>query len=98
MSQLKLSNQLVDQLRQMLIEHDEAANDPGVASQYLAAVVGFLLGQQDMPPERKSDILEELGAFMKHVSDDVDSQRRQPAPPPSPPPQEAFGIWKPPSS
>lgn len=98
MSQLKLSTQLVDQLQQTLIQHDEAASDPGVSSQYLAAVVGFLLGQQDMPKDRKNDILQELSAFMQHVADDVDQQRQQAAPPPPPPQQEAFGIWKPPGS
>lgn len=98
MSQLKLSTQLVDQLQQTLVQHDEAASDPGVASQYLAAVVGFLLGQQEMPKERKSDIIKELSAFMQHVADDVDRQRQQAAPAPPPQQQEAFGIWKPPAS
>lgn len=99
MSQLKLSAQLVEQMQQMLVQHDESASDPGVASQYLAAIVGFLLGQQDMPADRKQEILEELGAFMKHVADDVEKQRSQAAPPPpARPPQEAFGIWKPPAS
>jgi len=93
MSQLNLSNQLVQQLLSVLESHDEAASDPGVASQYLSAVVGFLLGQQDMADEQKQEILQELAAFTSHVANDVGKQRNQP--PPAPPPQEAFGIWKP---
>ena len=95
MSELQLSAKLVGELQQVLTAHDEAARDPGVASQYLCAVVGFLLGQQDMEQAHKDDVLEQLGAFMKHVAGDVDRQRRQSAPPPAPPAQEAFGVWKP---
>jgi len=96
MSELKLSHELVNELRSVVNKHDDKAQDPGVASQYLCAVVGFLLGQQDMPEERKKSLVEELSAFMQHVVDDVG--RQQKAPPPAaapPPPQEAFGIWKP---
>jgi len=96
MSELKLSHQLVNELRDVVKQHDDRADDPGVASQYLCAVVGFLLGQQDMTDERKKGLVDELGAFMQHVVDDV-SRQQQPAAnsAPPPPPQEAFGIWKP---
>ncbi|ASJ75941.1 hypothetical protein [Granulosicoccus antarcticus] len=96
MSELQLSAKLVGDIQAMLQEHDSAATDPGVTSQYLCAVVGFLLGQQDMPASQKEDVLNQLAAFMKHVADDVDTQKQEAAPPPpSPPSQEAFGIWKP---
>lgn len=100
MSELKLSTDLVDKLEAILVEHDESATDPGVASQYLCAVVGFLLGQQDMPAERKNSLHEQLSAFMLHVMEDVESQRAQAAPQAAPPvrqgsPADAFGIWKP---
>jgi len=95
MSELQLSNKLVDDLRSVIVEHDNSAQDPGVVSQYLCAVVGFLLGQQDMPADQKSQVIDELGAFIQHVADDVGNQSRQAPPPPSPPAQDAFGIWKP---
>jgi len=94
MSELQLSTKLVGDIQALLQEHDTSATDPGVTSQYLCAVVGFLLGQQDMPAEQKAEVLDQLAAFMKHVADDVDSQKQQAAPPP-PPQQESFGIWKP---
>ncbi len=94
MSQLKLSHKLVQQIQSLLQEHDSAAADPGVASQYLCAVVGFLVGQQDMEQKQKEEIMDELGAFIQHVANDVSQQRQAPPPPP---PQEAFGIWKPPA-
>ena len=89
MSQLKLSTQLVDQVHQFLIQHDEAAQDPGVASQYMCAVVGCLLGQQDMPDSQQEEILEQLFAFTRHVTQDIAQQMRAPAP------QAEVGIWKP---
>ena len=90
MSQLKLSTQLVDQVHQFLAQHDENAKDPGVASQYLCAVVGCLLGQQDMPESQKAEILEQLFAFTRHVAQDIAQQMQAP-----PPPQAEVGIWKP---
>lgn len=95
MSELQLSAKLVGEIQAVLKSHDPASEDPGVTSQYLCAVVGFLLGQQEMPSDQKTDVLEQLSAFMKHVADDVDSQRQSAAQPPTPPQQEAFGIWKP---
>ena len=94
MSELQLSTKLVSDIQALLQEHDASATDPGVTSQYLCAVVGFLLGQQDMPADQKAEVMDQLAAFMKHVADDVGSQKQQPAPPP-PPQQESFGIWKP---
>jgi hypothetical protein len=94
MSELQLSTKLVSDIQALLQEHDASATDPGVTSQYLCAVVGFLLGQQEMPADQKAEVLDQLAAFMKHVADDVDTQKQQPAPP-SPPQQDSFGIWKP---
>ena len=89
MSQLKLSTQLVSQMHQFLIQHDENAQDPGVASQYMCAVIGCMLGEQDMPESQKEEILEQLFAFTRHVAQDIAQQMR------APPPQDALGIWKP---
>lgn len=95
MSELQLSATLVQQIQDVITKHDESASDPGVTSQYLAAIIGFLLGQQSISEQQKTDIIDNLSAFMKHVADDVAKQSQQQAPPPPPPPQEAFGIWKP---
>lgn len=89
MSQLKLSTQLVSQMHQFLIQHDENAKDPGVASQYMCAVVGCLLGELDKPASQKEEMLEQLFAFTRHVADDIAQQIN------APPPQAEVGVWKP---
>ena len=89
MSQLKLSTQLVSQMHQFLIQHDENAKDPGVASQYMCAMVGCLVGEQDMPASQKEEILDQLFAFTHHVAQDIAQQMH------APPPQATVGIWKP---
>lgn len=76
-------------MHQFLIEHDEQARDPGVASQYMCAVMGCLLGEQNMSAEQKDEILEHLFAFTKHICEDVAKQVS------APPPQAEVGIWKP---
>jgi len=95
MSELQLSAKLVADIQALLQDHDSAAADPGVTSQYLCAIVGFLLGQQDMPEAQKDEVMDQLGAFIKHVANDVGSQKQQAARPPAPPQQESFGIWRP---
>lgn len=88
MSQLQLSGPLIKSIRDLLSQHDPAAEDPGVASQYLSAVIGFLLGQEDMPDAQKQEILEELMAFAQHVAADVQRQKSERT-------QSASGVWKP---
>lgn len=88
MSQLQLSGKLIKDLQDLLAAHDSAATDPGVASQYLSAVIGFMLGQEEMPDAKKQDILEELMAFANQVASDVQRQKSEQA-------QSASGVWKP---
>lgn len=93
MAQLQLSTQLISQVCEVLEKSDPTAEDPGIASQYLAAITGFLLGQQEMPMSQKQEIAEELSAFIMHVVKDVEQQKQQqPAPPPA---ADASGVWKP---
>ncbi len=89
MSQLQLSGKFVADIRQVLSQHDPAAQDPGVASQYLSAIIGFLLGQEGMPEPQKREVLEELMAFAAQVSDDVSRQQSEQQM------ASASGVWKP---
>jgi hypothetical protein len=88
--QLQLTGKLIEDIQNVLISHDQKAQDQGVTLQYLAAVSGLILGNLNMPSAQKQDFLEQLHAFSKHVLDDLDQQKQS-----QPPTQEAFGIWRP---
>lgn len=88
MADLKLSQELIDNIQQLIVDADAEAQDPAVALQYLSAITGFLLGAQNMPKSQKDEYLDHLHAFSKHVLDDV-------CQPTTPPAVDAFGVWKP---
>ena len=97
MEPLNLSRELLQNLVRVLHGHDERCQaDAMLAAQYLAAVVGLLVGNTDRPADEKKEIMKQINAFSEYVLNDVISQAR-PAPPPADP-AKAFGIWKPPSA
>ena len=93
--ELKLSKELIDNIMKVVMAADSRARDPFIGSQYLAAIVGYVVGTSSIPAQEKKEIMEELSSFMHHVYEDV-SQPQQPVQAaPVAPPGSAFGIWKP---
>ena len=91
MDQLKLSKGLIENILKVLIEADERADNPLMAGQYLAAILGFVVGNHNLPSGEKNEIMNELVAFTKYVYEDVMRQGENMMRPQG----EAFGIWKP---
>lgn len=91
MDQLKLSNELIDKIQHVLAEEDERTKNPLLAGQYLAAIIGFIIGNHDLPAGEKNEIMDELNAFSKYVYDDITKQRQVSTQPKG----DAFGIWRP---
>ncbi len=91
MDQLKLSRELIEKIEKVLVEEDERAKNPLLAGQYLAAIIGFIVGNHELPSGEKNEIMNELNAFSRYVYDDITKQRQQTMQPKG----EAFGIWKP---
>jgi len=87
MEPLKLSDALVQDLQNAIVSHDERAKDGGVAIQYYAAVIGYVLAQQDYPTEQKLDFLDQLHSFAVHVFEDFNQQTSSSS--------EAMGKWRP---
>ncbi|MDH5326699.1 MAG: hypothetical protein OEZ68_10215 [Gammaproteobacteria bacterium] len=87
MSELQISDELIHDLQQALVKVDARANDPGFAVQYLAAVLGYVVGEQPGDYDEKSEYLNQLLGFAQHVFDDVAA--------PAAVEDEAFGVWKP---
>ncbi|MDE0250667.1 MAG: hypothetical protein OXK72_06630 [Gammaproteobacteria bacterium] len=91
MDQLKLSKELIENIQRILVDADERAVNPLMAGQYLAAILGFIVGNHNLPSGEKNEIMNELVAFTKYVYEDVIRQRENTMRPQG----EAFGIWKP---
>jgi hypothetical protein len=100
--ELQLSVELVRDIQERLKQDDSRAADSGVAAQYLAAVMGFMLGQINADTEKKKEFLGQLADFAAGVVDDVEAQQQmQQAQPGSgggaaaEGSEETSGIWTP---
>lgn len=101
--ELQLSLDMVRDLQARLQQSDERAADPGVAAQYLAAVIGFLLGQINAETAQKKEFLRQLQDFAAGVIDDVEAQQEMQAAQPGSSgggeqpasEQRKSGIWTP---
>ena len=93
MADIQLSPQLFQDIHDAVQkQHPDA--DQIVVMQYMGAVMGYLLGSQDnMSPDDRNALMDELCAFTRHVYDDVLQSRQQQAQ--QPPAGDAFGIWEP---
>lgn len=91
MSQVNLTAQLVRQIENIVKQHDEQAKDPAFIAQYLAAVIGFLLGEVDMPKEQKTEILKQLMQFSQYVCTDVEDKKAAQIKDS----EQTMGVWKP---
>jgi len=88
---IQLSPELMAELRAALKKQDPRTDDDVMAMQYLVAAVGMMLSDINNPQLDKKNALNDLGGFMTHVFEYMESQKA----PPAPPVQDAFGVWKP---
>ncbi len=96
MADIQLSAQLFQDI-QDAVEKQEPGADQSVAMQYLAAVMGYMLGSQRAMSEADRDaFMDELCGFARHVVSDVVQQQQQQQQQPQPPSGQAFGYWEPP--
>jgi hypothetical protein len=84
---IQLSNDMVNDLKAAITKYDPAAENDLYFMQYLTAVTGYVLAQQNQPGMDKKGLLGDLTHFMGQVVDQVEQDMR--------PPEDAFGIWKP---
>jgi hypothetical protein len=89
MEPLKISDELIADLQQTICRHDERAQDAGVAVQYYAAIIGYVLAQQQSySAEQKAEFLDQLNAFSHHVLDDCTQSQTASN-------DSAMGKWRP---
>ena len=87
---IQLSGALISAVKNVLVQHDAAAEDDLMTMQYLCAVIGYVLAHQTNPGLDKRGFLNDMTTFMEQVLDQVEADIR-----PQQSSQEAFGIWKP---
>ena len=92
MAELSLSTEIVNNVVDVLKKHDPATSDHLVASQYLAAIIGFIVSKENFTDDQRNEVINELSSFIRYVSDDLRGSGQDNKPQPS---SEAFGIWKP---
>ena len=92
MAELSLSTEVVNNVIKVVQEHDSSASDQMVASQYLAAVIGFIVSKENFNDDQRNEVINELSSFIRYVSDDLRGNVEQS---PQAQAQEAFGVWKP---
>lgn len=92
MADIQLSSQLFQDIQQAVARQHPGA-DQGTTMQYLAAVMGYMLGsQRSMSDAQADEFMDELCGFAKHVVEDMKRQAQQQQAQPS---QQAFGYWEP---
>ncbi len=87
---IQLSSELISDVKDVLVKHDASAADELMTTQYLSAIIGFVLAHQTNPGLDKRGFLNDLSTFMGQVLDQVEADMK-----PQQASQEAFGIWKP---
>ena len=93
MTEIVLKPELIKGLQKVLVYYEPANEDPILAAQYLAAVVGSIVATANIPKNQQDDILKQLLDFIKYVYDQQ-TQASAPAKQDNQP-SEAFGKWKP---
>jgi hypothetical protein len=93
MTEIVLKPELIKGLQKVLVDYEPANEDPILAAQYLAAVVGSIVATANIPKNQQDDILKQLLDFIKYVYDQQ-TQASTPAKQDNQP-SEAFGKWKP---
>ncbi len=74
---IQLDHELLDNLAKTLAQHDEKSKHPGIACQYLAATIGYLVGSEKMQRENKQQILNDLCQFIFQVAGEVDQNNQE---------------------
>lgn len=87
---IQLSGELIQKVKEILVQHDASADNDLMTLQYLSAIIGYVLAHQTSPGLDKRSFLNDLSTFTGQVLDQVEADMR-----PAQPSQEAFGIWKP---
>ncbi len=84
---IQLSSEMISDIKAVVMKNDPAADNDLYFMQYLSAITGYVLAQQDQADLDKKGLLDDLSHFMGQVLDQVEQDMK--------PAEDAFGVWKP---
>ncbi|MBE9567470.1 MAG: hypothetical protein IMF14_02160 [Proteobacteria bacterium] len=84
---IQLSSEMIADIKSVISKHDPQAENDLYFMQYLSAITGYVLAQQDQPGLDKKSMLDDLNHFTSQVLNQVEQDMK--------PAEDAFGIWKP---
>ena len=84
---IQLSSEMISDIKAVVAKNDPAAENDLYFMQYLSAITGYVLAQQDQQGLDKKGLLDDLSHFMGQVLNQVEQDMK--------PAEDAFGIWKP---
>jgi len=84
---IQLSSEMISDIKTVVMKNDPAAENDLYFMQYLSAITGYVLAQQDQAGLDKKSLLGDLTHFMGQVLDQVEQDMK--------PAEDAFGVWKP---
>lgn len=84
---IQLSSEMISDIKAVVMKNDPAAENDLYFMQYLSAITGYVLAQQDQPGLDKKSLLDDLSHFMGQVLNQVEQDMK--------PAEDAFGVWKP---
>ncbi|HHJ36075.1 MAG TPA: hypothetical protein ENJ87_09955 [Gammaproteobacteria bacterium] len=84
---IQLSSEMIAGVKAVVTKNDPAADNDLYFMQYLTAITGYVLAQQDQPGLDKKAMIGDFSHFMGQVVEQVEQDMK--------PAEDAFGVWKP---
>lgn len=92
MATIQITDKLMSDIMDVIVNHDKEATDAGIGAQYMSALIGYMVARYPSTNIQKKEIMSHLAQFSEHVMLDnmaADEPAAEPAQ------DEAFGVWKP---
>lgn len=92
MATIQITDKLMSDIMDVIVNHDKEAIDAGIGAQYMSALVGYMVARYPSTNIQKKEIMSHLAQFSEHVMLDNMAPDEPTA---ESTPDEALGIWKP---
>jgi len=96
MATIQITDKLMSDIMDVIVNHDKDAIDAGIGAQYMSALIGYMVARYPSTNTQKKEIMSHLAQFSEHVMlDNMAANESTDTPDAEPENNEAFGVWKP---